>query len=126
MQRPSRRGDELLLRALAAGSSVEDAARTAGVSVRTAYRRLADPVFSRKLAEARDELIAAALTELVQSASEAVATLRGLLGASDERVRLGAAKSTLDQLLRLRETLALSQRLATLERAMQHQNRSGR
>jgi hypothetical protein len=126
MERRAKRGDELLLRSLAAGSSVDDAARIAGISVRTAYRRLADPLFSRELAEARDELIAAALTELVQSASEAVATLRGLLSASDERVRLGAAKSTLDQLLRLRETLALSQRLAALERAVQQQNRSRR
>lgn len=119
MPRTPKRGDELLLRMLASGSSVEDAAKAAGVSVRTAYRRLADPLFARRLAEARDELISGALSELVQSASEAVATLRALLNASDERVRLGAAKSTLEQLLRLRETLALSQRLATLERAMQ-------
>src|SRR5205814_2574456 len=117
--RAGSRSDELLLGALAAGSSVEQAAETAGVSVRTAYRRLADPVFARRLAQARDELISNALGELVDCASEAVATLRALLGASDERVRLGAAESTLDQLLRLRETLTLSQRLATLERALQ-------
>lgn len=117
----SKRGssDELLLKALVAGSPVEQAARTAGVSVRTAYRRLADPGFARRLAQARDELISSALGELVDCATEAVATLRALLTASDERVRLGAAKSTLEQLLRLRETLALSQRLATLERALQ-------
>jgi hypothetical protein len=120
------RSDTLLLGALAAGSSVEDAARTAGVSTRTAYRRLADPVFARRLAEARDELISAALGELVECASEAVATLRSLLSASDERVRLGAAKSTLEQLLRLRETLTLSQRLAALERAVQQRQRSSR
>src|SRR5205807_7289241 len=95
---------------------------TAGVSVRTAYRRLADPAFARRLAQARDELISGALGELVECASEAVATLRALLRASDERVRLGAAKSTLEQLLRLRETLTLSQRLATLERALQQRN----
>jgi hypothetical protein len=120
------RSDELLLGALAAGSSVDDAAQTAGVSSRTAYRRLADPSFARRLAQARDELISAALGELVECASEAVATLRALLAASDERVRLGAAKSTLEQLLRLRETLALSQRLAALERAMQNQSRGRR
>jgi hypothetical protein len=123
MTRPS---DELLLSALAAGSSVEDAARTAGLSVRTAYRRLADPTFARRLAQVRDELISAALGELVDCASEAVATLRALLSASDERVRLGAAKGTLEQLLRLRETLSLSQRLAALERTMQQRHRGGR
>jgi hypothetical protein len=113
------RGEALLLGALAAGSSVEQAATRAGVSTRTAYRRLANPGFARRLAQARDELISSALGELVDCASEAVATLRALLSASDERVRLGAAKSTLEQLLRLRETLTLSQRLATLERALQ-------
>ena len=125
-KRDRNRGDELLLGALAAGSPVEQAAETAGVSVRTAYRRLADPAFARHLAQARDELISSALGELVECASEAVATLRALLSASDERVRLGAAKSTLEHLLRLRETLTLSQRLAVLERTMQQRQRSGR
>jgi len=120
------RGDELLLGALAAGSSVEQAAETAGISVRTAYRRLAEPAFARRLAQARDELISSALGELVECASEAVATLRALLSASDERVRLGAAKSTLEQLLRLRETLTLSQRLAALERTVQTRSRGPR
>jgi len=124
--RDRNRGDELLLGALAAGRSVEQAAQTAGVSVRTAYRRLADPSFARRLAQARDELISSALGELVECASEAVATLRALLQANDERVRLGAAKTTLEQLLRLRETLTLSQRLATLERALQSRGRGGR
>jgi hypothetical protein len=126
MSRDQRRGDDSLLAALAAGSTVEVAAKAAGLSVRTAYRRLADPVFARRLAQARDELISNALGELVECASEAVATLRALLSASDERVRLGAAKSTLDQLLRLRETLMLSQRLAALERSLQAQTRRGR
>ena len=119
MPREQRRSDELLLQALAAGSSVEASAKATGISARTAYRRLADPGFARRLAQARDELISNALGELAECASEAVATLRALLSSSDERVRLGAAKSTLEQLLRLRETLTLSQRLAALERAMQ-------
>jgi hypothetical protein len=114
--------DELLLASLAAGSSVEQAAQAAGLSVRTAYRRLADPAFAGRLAQARDELITNALGELVDSASGAVATLRALLEARDERVKLGAAKTILDQLLRIRETLTLSQRLATLERALQTRN----
>src|SRR6184192_3758996 len=125
-KRDRNRGDELLIGALAAGSPVEQAAETASVSVRTAYRGLADPGFARRLAQARDELISSALGELVECASEAVATLRALLSATDERVRLGAAKSTLDQLLRLRETLMLSQRLAALERALQAQTRRRR
>jgi hypothetical protein len=126
MSRERRRGEDSLLAALAAGSTVEDAAKAAGLSSRTAYRRLADPGFARRLAQTRDELISNALGELVDCASEAVATLRALLSASDERVRLGAAKSTLEQLLRLRETLTLSQRLAALERSLQARSGRGR
>src|SRR4051794_8629405 len=117
------RAGELLRAALAGGGAVEDAARRSGLSTRTAYRRLADPVFARRLAAARDELISSALGELVDSAAEAVATLRALLSAPDDRVRLGAAKATLDQLLRLRETLALSQRLALLEQQLQRREK---
>src|SRR5205809_7974769 len=117
--REGSRSDELLLGALAAGRPVEHAAQIAGVSVRTAYRRLADPVFARRLAQARDELISSALGELVDCASEAVSTLRALLNDSEARVRLGAGKALLDQLLRIRETLTLSERLAALERSVQ-------
>jgi len=126
MSRERKRAEDSLLAALAAGNTVEDAAKAAGLSPRTAYRRLADPQFARRLAQARDELISSALGELVDCASEAVATLRALLGASDERVRLGAGKAILDQLLRLRETLTLSQRLAALERSLQAQTRRRR
>jgi hypothetical protein len=119
MAAPDRfRRDDLLIAALAAGASVEDAARAAAVSVRTAYRRIADPEFAGRLAVARDELLSAALGELVGCATEAVATLRALLSAPDDRIRLAAAKATLEQLLRLRETLTLSQRLAALERSL--------
>lgn len=120
------RRDELLLAALASGTPVEQAAKAAGVSKRTAYRRLADPRFAARLAQARDELISSALGELVEGASKAVQTLLALLDADDERVRLAAAKGHLEQLLRLRETLTLNQRLAALERAMQTRGRNRR
>lgn len=120
------RSDELLLGALASGSSVEQAAVTAGISTRTAYRRLASAQFAKRLAQARDELISNTLGELIECATEAVATLRGLLNSPDDRVRLNAAKCTLEQLLRLRETLTLNERLRALERAVQTRERRQR
>jgi hypothetical protein len=63
---------------------------------------------------------------LVGCAAEAVATLRQLLQADDERVRLTAARAILEQLLRLRETITLAQRLASLERNLQQRQRGGR
>src|SRR5437867_110746 len=65
------RADELLLGGLAAGSPVEQAAEAAGLSTRTAYRRLADPAFARRLARARDTLITSALGELVECGTPA-------------------------------------------------------
>jgi hypothetical protein len=124
MGRPQhRRGDEQLLGALAAGHAVEEAARAAGISQRTAYRRLADPAFQRRLAGARDNLVTEALGELVASAAAAVGTLRTLLDARDDRIKLGAAKTLLEQLLRIRETVALAERVAALERRQEQARR---
>jgi hypothetical protein len=117
------RAEEPLLTALAAGSPVDQAAKAAGLSPRTVYRRLAEPGFRSRLATARDELASEALSELAGCASEAVATLRRLLQANNEHVQLGAARTLLDQLLRLREALALAERVATLERRLEHPRR---
>ncbi len=111
-----KRAEELLLAGLAAGATVEQAAETAGLSARTAYRRLTEPRFRRRLATARDELAGEALSELAGCASDAVATLRRLLRAENEHVQLGAARTLLDQLLRLRDALELAERVANLER----------
>jgi hypothetical protein len=111
-----RRGEEQLLSSLAAGLPIEQAAKTAGISERTAYRRLQEPRFQQQLAAVRDELISVALGELAGCASHAVATLNALLDAGEERIRLQAARTLLEQLLRLREAITLEQRVATLER----------
>ena len=112
--------EEILLASLAAGGSVEQAARAAGLSERTAYRRLNEPGFRGRLAHARDELVRAALGELAGSAQDAVATLKRLLSADSEHVQLRAARTVLEQLLRLRETLELAERVAALERRAEH------
>jgi hypothetical protein len=123
MSSKRKRAEEPLLSALAAGSPVEEAAKAAGLSPRTVYRRLAEPGFRGRLANARDELASEALSELAGCASEAVTTLRQLLRANNEHVQLGAARTLLDQLLRLREALALAERVAALERRLEHQQR---
>ena len=54
-----RKGDLELLVALAKGSTRRDAARAAGISERTAYRRLADPQFRTQLDTLRQRLLTA-------------------------------------------------------------------
>lgn len=113
--------DSALVATLAAGSTVQEAAKQAGVSQRTAYRRLSDPRFRRRVAEARADMLACAVGALAEASTEAAATLRRLLEADSETVRLGACRAILELGVRLRESEQLEQRIATLEAAQERQ-----
>ncbi len=53
---PELQGDDQLFQALVSGCRIENAASIAGISVRTAYRRLADPTFRSQFQGARQSL----------------------------------------------------------------------
>ena len=92
-------GDDQLFQALVSGCHIENAAAVAGISVRTAYRRLADPAFKQQLQEARQCLRESILAKLSDAGHDAVGTLWELMQtADDEGVRLRAAKAVLDSL----------------------------
>ena len=96
---PQLQGDDQLFQALVSGCHVENAAAVAGISVRTAYRRLADPAFKQQLQEARQCLRESILAKLSDAGHDAVGTLWELMqNADDEGVRLRAAKAVLDSL----------------------------
>ena len=63
--------DGALIAALLGGASVEDAARLAGLSLRTAFRRLADPTFQATLAEAKQARLARVVEVIAAKASSA-------------------------------------------------------
>jgi hypothetical protein len=112
----TRKGDTELLHALACGASVENAAQKAGLSRRTAYRRLEDPAFRARVIELRAELTRRALGMLTAAGLGAVKTLTVLQeSATSEAVRLGAARATLELGCKLRENSEWSERLTTLE-----------
>jgi HEAT repeat protein len=93
-------GDERLFRALVSGCHVENAARLAGLSTRTAYRRLADPEFRSRLNAARQDLRESILARLAEAGHDAVDTLWTLLQESeDESIRLRAARAVLESLM---------------------------
>ena len=108
-------GEPALIGALGGGDNVQEAARAAGVSERTVYRRLEHDTFRRQLAEARAELIARAVGVLARLSTTAATTLAGLLKAESESVRLGAARSVLELAVKLRESEELERRIAALE-----------
>src|SRR5215213_5226436 len=110
--------DNPLILALASGKTVTDAARDAGVSVSTAHRRMADGDFRRQVAAARTDALARAVGQLADASTAAVQTLRSLLDADADTVRLGAARAILDQATRGVELLDLAERLAALESQM--------
>jgi hypothetical protein len=118
-----RKGDDALLTALASGQTVRDAARSAGIGERTAFRRVADPDFRRRVAELRAEMIGRALGQLADGMTEAAGTLRKLLAADGESVRLGAARSILELGNKLREAVELERRMADLEQRMTENKR---
>jgi hypothetical protein len=89
--------DSALVAALAAGMTYADAARVAGVSERTARRRMEDEPFRSQVTAARGDLVQRAVGRASDSLVEAVETLQDLMrSASSESARLGAARALLD------------------------------
>jgi hypothetical protein len=118
-QRGKRGVDHKLLLALACGATVEAAARQAGVSESTVYRRLADPAFQQQLRALRADMVQRTAGTLTAAASEAVRTLVELLKPGvAPATRLGAARAVLESGVKLREIAELEVRLAALEQQL--------
>jgi len=112
-------GDNALIVALAAGATPAEAARRANVSRRTAYRRLEDGEFRRRVTVERDALVRAAVGRLTDASLDAVDSLRALAGdeATPPAVRVSACRAILDMGWRYREQAEVVDRLAALEAA---------
>ena len=111
--------DPALVVALAAGATYAEAAAQAGVSERTARRRMDDPAFRAALDDARAEVVSRAVDRLSAVATDAVDTLAALLGPGvPPPTRLGAARAVLELGSRLREEHDLAARLGALEEAL--------
>ena len=101
--------------ALAGGRTIAQAAQSARVGQTTVYRRLRDPEFRRRVNEARAAFTERALGRLSAASTAAVRTLRQLLKAKSDAVRLAAARTILELGTKLRETVELEQRILALE-----------
>jgi hypothetical protein len=109
-------GDDTFALAVASGTSVREAAAAAGLSERTAYRRLQDPSFRRRVSEFRTSFLSEAVGRLSEAANEAVSTLKALLTSRTDSVRLSAARIILELGPKLREQAELEERITALER----------
>jgi len=118
-----RKGNSELVLSLASGKTIRDAAQQAGLSERTAFRRINDPEFRRQVREARSEMFSRSLGLLADASTSAVGTLRQLsLSAMSESVRLGAAKAILEIGNRVREVNEIEVRLSELEALLEEGN----
>jgi hypothetical protein len=108
---------QTLLTALACGATVENAARKAGVSERTVYRRLEDPAFRAQLDRLRAEMVERTAGMLTGAGMSSVKTLLDLQQdvAVAPGVRRRAARDVLELGLRFRELAEMELRLVELE-----------
>lgn len=109
------KGQDALALALASGQSIRDAAAAAGLAERTATRRVADPAFRQRVAGLRSDMLARAAGQIAEGMVQAVTTLRQLLSAKSESVRLAAARSILEIGPKLHESVNLDERLREVE-----------
>jgi hypothetical protein len=101
---------------VANGKTIKDATEELGIPERTAYRYSGLPEFKRRVSEIRTEALDAATGEITAAATVAVATIRELLGSTNEpSVRLNAAKAIINAMKPLSELGELRQRIAALE-----------
>jgi DNA-binding LacI/PurR family transcriptional regulator len=115
-----RRYDEALIAALAEGKSIAEVAKTAGVSERTVFRRLADPEFQEKWRKANKEIRNQARSYVANLTWKAASTIGSLLESQSEQVRLRAARTVLEFGSRIRSEEEVEVRLEALEKGLQY------
>ncbi len=118
-------GEPSLSIALASGKSLRDAAALAGVNERTAARRLDDPVYRSAISSLRGQMTSEATGRIVVAMTEAADTLRELLAAKSEAVRLAAARAILELAGSLRAGTEVEERLLRLEASLGPRKRGG-
>jgi phage terminase small subunit len=98
--------------------TVRDAARLAGVSEPTAWRYLQSPAVRQELAERQDGILGHVARRLASEMGKALDVLSEVMEdtMAQPAPRVSAARAVLESGLRLAELVALSERVAELER----------
>jgi hypothetical protein len=111
--------ETVFLAALLAGADQATAARTAGVSVRAARRRMQAPGFAKRLAAERQEIVRRTTDSLSAAVLEAVEAARTrLLTSDDQNVVLAAFRAVMDASLKMKEITTFESRLREIEAAL--------
>jgi hypothetical protein len=108
--------NELIAYHLARGATREETARAAGCCKRVVYKRLADPEFKSRVSDFRRAMIDEAVGKLARAAGRAVEVLTAALDDERATIRVRAATTLLDALLRVRAHMELDERVTELEK----------
>lgn len=94
---------ELALCAILSHSTRKEAARAAGISDETLWRYMKNPLFQRRLREARRDAVQQTITTIQRASSDAVRVLNDLINKEDApaAARVTAARTILDYTFRL-------------------------
>src|SRR5262245_28593188 len=107
--------DELLALALAEGQSHAQAALTSGLSVRSIHRRLRSRKFRRRVSDLRGQMVSRAVGKMAESMVLGADTVKDLLKAKSETVRLGAARILLEVGSKLHSDADFEERMRRME-----------
>jgi predicted transcriptional regulator len=109
--------DQAIIIALAAGRTIEDAAKTSGVSEATVFRRLRRDEFRERITTCQEEFLERSVAVLADGALAAALQLRTLvLNGRTDGIKLQAAKALLEVQLKVRRIVTLEKRIRKLER----------
>jgi hypothetical protein len=112
---------------LAGGAAIKDAAVQCGVGERTVHGWLErDAAFRALVSRYRSKVISAALGQLVDACGLAVATLRACCSDQQGGTRVRAAAEILDQVVRIRDTTEIEERLREVEEHIGKQKQHSR
>jgi len=117
------KGDAVLIQELAMGSTKVAAAGRAGVHVNTIAGRLADPHFRKLVNKHRSEILSETAGILSRVATKAATRLEELIcdEHTPDHVVQNACRTVLDYTMRMRETMALDDRITEIEELLEQE-----
>lgn len=114
---------ETAIAGLLAANTLREVASQCGVGERTLQRWLVTPEFQSALSAAKSDMLKAATAKLRREASAAVDTLSNVAADMDAppASRVTAGRAILELAFKSHETETLEERIAALERRLQHE-----
>jgi hypothetical protein len=107
-----------LITALISCPSIKEAAAQCGIAEKTAHAWLRESVFQAELRKVQDALTREAMTRVIGSVGKAVAVLESIMQDEDSTPapRVSAAKTILEQALKIYDLENIQRRLDALEK----------